>query len=365
MQRAKGSSPLERLRNIWLVYLLAALVATGNLALAESGNQEFAKQATWQWPSVSNFEQHLVSFIEQRQLTPERRGKVLDVWLEGKNRQRGPELLERILITAGVVEPRVSEFIGQLNDLSLPPVNLGSLDWLTTDVPGWLQDTIRLACGKSLAQRRLYDEALETLSGLELLQVCDPGSLIFYRAVCEHHLLKKPECLANLKLLLERESELPVRYAQVANLMIADIEPLKSDSLDEIARLMTDVHRRLDLGRAGKRVRDEEKDIVDKLDKMINQIEQQLQQARQNSQQQQGKGPQKSPGAGQPLDQSQIAGGTGPGDVDKKDMNNKSAWGNLPPAQRQEALQRMTEELPSHYRDVIEGYFRRLAKGDK
>ena len=52
----------------------------------------------------------------------------------------------------------------------------------------------------------------------------------------------------------------------------------------------------------------------------------------------------------------------GPGDVDQKDQGDRAGWGNLPPAQRQEALQRLTEELPSHYREVIEGYFRQLAK---
>ena len=54
--------------------------------------------------------------------------------------------------------------------------------------------------------------------------------------------------------------------------------------------------------------------------------------------------------------------GKGPGDVDQKKIGDRAGWGNLPPAQRQEALQRLTEELPSHYREVIEGYFRQLAK---
>lgn len=62
------------------------------------------------------------------------------------------------------------------------------------------------------------------------------------------------------------------------------------------------------------------------------------------------------------MEDSQIAGGQGPGDVDKRDNGQRSGWGNLPPAQRQESLQRLTEELPSHYREVIEGYFRQLAK---
>ncbi len=234
------------------------------------------------------------------------------------------------------------------------------LPWLTSDVPGWMQDTVRLACGRAFAQQRMYDEALEILSGLELVQVCDPATLIFYRATCEHHLMKAKECLSNVDVLLEREQELPVRYRQLAQLMKSDIQTLEADSLDEVSRLMRDVERRLDLGRAGKRVRDEEQEIVDKLDKLIEQIEQQMQQ-QQQQQQSQGEGSQQQ-SAQQAMDDSRAAGGSGPGDIDKKDLNDKSSWGNLPAAQRQESLQRLTEELPSHYRDVIESYFRQLAK---
>ena len=53
------------------------------------------------------------------------------------------------------------------------------------------------------------------------------------------------------------------------------------------------------------------------------------------------------------MDDSQIAGGSGPGDVDPKKMEDRGGWESAP-AQRQEALQRLTEELPTHYRDVIE-----------
>ena len=61
------------------------------------------------------------------------------------------------------------------------------------------------------------------------------------------------------------------------------------------------------------------------------------------------------------MQQSQPAGAQGKGEVDEKDVGDASGWGNLPPAQRQEALQSITKDLPSHYREVIEAYFKRLA----
>ncbi len=320
---------------------------------------DLRRSATWAWPAISVFEQQVLSYLDQLNASELKRREVRAAWDASSESVKGPQLLDRLLAIGGVIEPRIAKLNEQLSDPTGPAIHPQDLEWLSSDVPGWLQDTIRLACARALAQRRLYDEALETLSGLQISQVCDPASLIFYRAICEHHLLKRKECLADAKLLLERQAELPARFTQLAQLMVADIEPLKSDSLDEVARLMRDVERRLDLGRAGKRVRDEEEEIVKKLDKLIEDIENQIQQSQQQSQQ---NGGQNNPAQSQPMQESQIAGGTGPGDVEQKEVGNRAGWGNLPPAERQEALQRLTEELPSHYREVIEGYFRQLAK---
>ncbi len=323
--------------------------------------RDLKKTASWNWPDVKIYEEQLLSYLEQRAVPNDLQARVQEYWDSTATDQHGPELLDRLLAVAGLVEPRIAELNLQLRSPDREPVAPGSLTWLTSDVPGWLQDAIRLACGRNFGQRRLYDEALETLSGLQLQTVCDPATLLFYRSVSEHHLLKKDECLANVKLLLERESELPSRFAKLANLIAADIEPLKNDSLDEISRLMSDVERRLDLGRAGTRVRDEEQEIVEKLDKLIDKIEQQMQEQKQQQKRQQSGTP--SPAEIQPMQDSEIAGGSGPGDVDRKSSGDRFDWGNLPPAQRQESLQRLTEELPSHYREVIEGYFRQLSKG--
>lgn len=322
---------------------------------------ELRKTASWQWPDPTIYEPLFQSFLEQREAEELMRDELAAYWKATQEAQRGPALLNRLLTASALVEPRIAELLKQLLDPAQIPIQPQDIVWLTSDIPGWLQDAIRLACGRAFAQQRRYDEALEAMAGLELEESCDPASLLFYRAASEHHLLMKAECLSNLELLLEREDEIPTRFAQLANLMEADIQPLEQDSLDEIARLMHDVERRLDLGRAGKRVRDEEQQIVAKLDKMIDQIEQQMEQMQQQQQQQQQSG---SPQGAQqqPMQDSQVAGGSGPGDVDNKDIGDRAGWGNLPPAERQEALQRLTEELPSHYREVIEGYFRQLAR---
>ena len=168
---------------------------------------------------------------------------------------------------------------------------------------------------------------------------------------------EKDTCLATLAMLLENESELPRRYARVARLMEADIRPLKTDSLDEIARLMEDIERRLRFSRAGTRVRKQEDDVIAKLDKMIEEKE-----AQRKQQQQAAAAGQGGPRSTAPASDSVPLGGSGPGDVDQKKIGTKSGWGNLPPKKRQEALQQISKDLPAHFRDVIEEYLERLAQ---
>ena len=65
------------------------------------------------------------------------------------------------------------------------------------------------------------------------------------------------------------------------------------------------------------------------------------------------------------MDDSRLADGKGPGDVTPRDIGDSGGWGNLPPHQREEALQQIGREYPAHYREAIEQYFKRLATGEQ
>src|SRR5690606_38649682 len=130
-------------------------------------------------------------------------------------------------------------------------------------------------------------------------------------------------------------------------------------SLDEVARLMDSIRRRLELARVGQRVRKEEDEVIAKLSKMIDELEEQRQQA--ESQMSQGD-PSNNPSPATPQSDSRAAGGRGKGDVDPKKLENHGNWGNLPPKERQEAMQQISKELPAHYREAVEEYFRKLAR---
>jgi hypothetical protein len=222
-------------------------------------------------------------------------------------------------------------------------------------LPKSFRMSVRTWLGRELVRRRLYDEALPIIAEVDPLETIDPATLLFFRGACYHALLMKKESLVDLRRLLENEDQSPRRFVRTAKLMVADIKPLKEDSLDEISRLMTDVTRRLDLGRSDEKVAKQEQAIIDKLTKLIEEIEKQ-QQAGGGS----GQGDPKD-GSASPMEDSRIAGGSGNGDVDKKNIAPEDGWGNLPPAERKEALQQISQDLPTHYRDAIEAYFRKLA----
>ena len=212
------------------------------------------------------------------------------------------------------------------------------------------------------AQNRFFDEASAAFGNVDPLSTLDPAPSLFYRAASHHALLNKDDAISDLNLLLENEDQCPERYRRTAKMMLADLQPLKEDSLDEISRIMGDVTRRLDLGRAGKQVKKQEQKIIDKLDKLIEDLEQKQQQQQQQQQQANGgQGGQSQGGQSTPMNDSQIAGGGGDGDVDRKKIQQKDGWGNLPPAERQEAIQQISRDLPTHYREAIEAYFRKLA----
>ena len=220
-------------------------------------------------------------------------------------------------------------------------------------MPPLVANNLRLWYGRWLVQESLYDEALEQLAGLKPEGVADPATLLFCQAVASHRLLNQEPGLEAIGRLLANAEQGPKRYAAVARLMEDELKDLKEDSLDHIARRMQDIERRLDLGRAGPKVRSVEDGVIKSLDKLIEEMEKQ--------QQQQSAAGGDNTQPQRPASDSFPMGGKGRGDVTKRNVGNKSGWGDLPPRQREEAMQQIGRQFPSHYRDVIEQYFRKLA----
>lgn len=273
------------------------------------------------------------------------------LWAPNGTQKRTAELHKLTIRTFSLAKPAAAELVKQcqFGILAAPTSPL-----LESDANGdFFTSNLQAYVGTFLTQAEFFDEALVLFEKTKPQQLIDPASYFFHKAVCEHRLLKAKEGLATLKQLLENTSDVPVRYSTVADLMKSDLEKLKEKSLDEVSRMMSDVERRLKLGRGGAKVQKTEEEIVARLDELIKKLEQQQQQ----SQSQSGNGQ----GVPEGAPDSIIKGSTAPGEVDERDIGGKAGWGALPPKQQTKARNLIDRELPPHYRNAIEQYLRKLA----
>jgi len=334
----------RQLRTAWLC--IVALLSVSTAARADDA----LRAASWTQPPVAEVRKNVMQWLQNGIADEAIRKKTDELWPE--EAASDVDVLDTLAATAVLVEPRASDLM-QYSRTGHVESPLPEVAWLTqADLPSWVRDNLRLLIGRRLVQLQYFDEALEQFNGLSPQNVADPAALLFYRSMAHHRLLHREEGLHEIRQLLERRNELPARYTALATLMEADLKQLKDETLDHISRRMEDVERRLDQGRSGEKVREIEDGVVKSLDKLIKELEDQ----------QSASAGAASLQPSAPAQDSRIAEGKGEGKVTKKDIGRNTAWGDLPPKQRQEALQEIGRDFPANYRDVIEQYFRELAE---
>jgi hypothetical protein len=370
---------MKRILPAFAAILWISASASAQVAL----DDEFAKEPSWKSPAPADVKAQVTAWLDERKPDEALRKQAEALWAGDI---AASELLPQTVKTIALVDGPSKE----LADLCSKPhgtVTTPQFPWLADEkTPAFVRNNLRLWLGKWLAQERLYDEALGQLKDLQTTDVVDPATLLFYQSVCHHWMLHKTEGLASINKLLEQRKTIPRRYEQVADLMQSDLADLEDESLDHISRRMNDVTRRLDLGHAGKQVRTVEDGIVASLDKLIKDMQDranqmsQMQMRQQQQRQRQGQQDRDRDQNGRerrmardpddirslnPADVSRAAKAHGPGEVQSKNIGEKSGWGDLPPKEREEAMQQISKEFPSHYRDIIEQYFRKLASEEE
>ena len=317
---------------------------------------EFSSKATWRIHGVEEIHSRFSVWLTEtnNQASSSELGEFLkEEFSTDREAESNGEKIDAVIDAIGLVRTDVNQLRERLRKQRIggrAPDFSSLLD--NPEEHRFLRDHVRLYYARWLTQNEFFDEALDQFSELNIERVLDPSALLFYRGLVEHQLLKKDACLKTIEQLLENSELLPRRYTVLSKLMLADIKPMETDSLDEITRMMNDIRRRTELYRSGKVVINEEKEVIDKLDKLIEQLEAQ-QQAMQTSD---------STESSSPMENSKIAGGKGQGDALSKRQKEGGDWGDLPPADRAAALAEMAKDMPPHYRAVIEEYFRQLAK---
>ncbi len=139
--------------------------------------------------------------------------------------------------------------------------------------PAFYRANLALAYAKALSNRRIYEEALDTLKAVKADEVADPSAYLFHRAVAEFAMLQKKEATNSISRLLDDVPDAPERYKTVGALMLLDMLTWKEKDLNWIARKMDNSGRRLQLARGGPATQKIQKDIVRRLDEIIKELE--------------------------------------------------------------------------------------------
>jgi hypothetical protein len=355
-----------------LAVAFAALAIAGpqtaagmNGATALEADPRLSRQPSWTIPDAADVRRTAMEWLVGRRGgdapgSAEVEERVRAAWEAALVPGSGGDPLDAVMTTIAAGEPRAAAVREAVGAGARPEA-----DWLDEPTtPAFVRDAVKLWLGRELVRGDRFDEALPLLADLDVATAVDPATLLFHRAACQHWLLDTAGAIDSLDALLEREAEIPVRYGRVARLLRADVEKLREDSLDHIARRMRDLTRRLDQGRAGPATRRVQEGVVESLDKLIERIEQQQQQHQAASGGAGGAGEGQG-SVGKPQEDSRPAGGRGPGDVQHRDLGSGEGWGNLPPHERERVLQQIGREFPPHYREAIEHYFKRLAAGEE
>ena len=294
----------------------------------------------------------------QPNFTEQQQRELAAVWSADNVSEEADRVLELVVRSFAAIDADAGKLVTACNATTailLPP------DGAFLKQPGrdpFLASNLGLFYGRYLVERKMFDEAIEQLNAVDPVRVVDPASLFFFRAVAQQGLLGVKPALQSLNILLKNVEHVPVRYSATATLMQADLQALEEKSLGEIARLMSDSERRLDLGRAGEKVQGVQERIISELDEIIKKIEQQ-----------QGGGGGGGDGQGGNSNQSNdaakdssVKGSEAPGEVDKKKFGKDGQWGNLPDKDQAKAKSELNRNFPSHYQRAIDQYFRKQSE---
>jgi hypothetical protein len=294
--------------------------------------------------------------------------------------------LDRMADSLALGDSIAAKLMAEARDPQAPaPIVLPAV--FTSDkTSAFYRANLGLVYARALTNRRVYEEALDTLKLFRAEQVVDPAAYLFHRAVCEHALQQKPEATKTIHRLLEEGAAIsPDRYKIVATLMLLDMHTWKDKDLGDIARKMDNIERRLDIARGGPETRRQQREVLNRLDELIKKLEN-----ADKKKKKPGDGPPK-PGDGKPGDDNgdQCAdggskpgpsgppkgvnpptnpandvgdpGGNSTGNLDQAKFKKLvSDWGRLPPREQQRALQELTNGMSARHREAIENYFKAL-----
>ena len=290
-----------------------------------------------------------LAYMQEQDISAQTQADVLELWEAAEGREK----LNRMVASIAILHP---QWVSMAEASRRSQADHADAEaWREQSaVPPLVRDPLQLWVALGWIQQGRHAEAAALLDGIATARLVDPVSYAFALSVIHHQRANKQQGLELLEWLRKDADAVPRRYQVLAELMYDDLQQLEPGSLDDISRRMKQIRQQLDLGRTGEGVLRTEDEVIEMLDKLIE--DESKKQANQSQSANSGGAPSR------PAEESRLAGGKGEGQVTKRPVGKSSGWGDLPPKEREEAMQEISREFPAHYRKVIEAYFRELAR---
>lgn len=192
----------------------------------------------------------------------------------------------------------------------------------------------------------------------------------FLLGYCQLSNLHYDEALATLASFEAQHPDAPERLRLPARQMLQELLARRPEGLGEVSDLMVYAGRRLSAGQVGKGVQEKQARAIELLNKLIKDAEDQENQQSNSSgggggaqgrRQGQAQGNQRSDA---PAQESNRPGGKGRiGELNRSiTARPGEEWGKMPPEERERVLQSLRRNFPSQYRQLVEQYYKQLAK---
>jgi hypothetical protein len=341
---------------------LAALTVAAGISAAEPTGKKLAAFGSLEAANPEAVRAEAQAWLKQTGLKAEQQKQFQTIWQAGER-----PVLDRVVDTL-MLDPKAARLLVDAhNPLAPAPCSPNAIPALVKDAkqPTFYRANLALAYAKALSNRRIYEEALDTLRAVKPEEVVDPAAYLFHRAVAEHAMLQKDNARKSITRLLDDVAEAPERYKTVGALMLLDMLTWKEKDLNWIARKMDNSGRRLQLARGGPVTQKIQKDIVNRLDEIIKELENGRKNPGANGGACPDGGQQPSNGGGanpsSPMRDSNIATNGGPGQVDKKRFKTAvQRWGSMPEKERRKFLQDLTRGMSDKHAQAIQNYFKKL-----
>jgi hypothetical protein len=272
-------------------------------------------------------------------------------------------LVDRVADSVALTDEQAAKLLASARDgQAAPPKELPAL-FRDARRPALLRANVALAYAQAFSKREMYEESLDTLRLVRPTEVIDPAAYYYHRALAEYGLLLPKEARQSITALEQDVVEAPERYLRVAGLMRHDMQSWRDRDLGAAARVMKNAGRRIEQTRVDNTTYKMQHEIVARLDELIRELEKPgsgdgdlpIPEPRRRMK----KG---GPNSDKPMEDSEPATNGGKGDVFEQKLRGLGDWGKLPERERAKAMQGLIRDLPPQYRQIIEDYFRALAR---